>query len=138
MSFEGQVAIVTGAASGIGRATASLLAKAGARVVVADVNEERGNTVAQDIRSTGGEAVFHRVDLTSLPEIQALAAPVTMATCPSNDMMFLPKGRVAPAGRLPGGSAEGYSTWRLPPMVVFSTRPPSIMCRKGLPFSAAC
>ena len=74
MSFEGQVAIVTGAASGIGRATATLLGKAGAQVVVADVNEERGNTVAQDIRSNGGEAMFHRVDLTSLSEIQALAA----------------------------------------------------------------
>jgi 3(or 17)beta-hydroxysteroid dehydrogenase len=62
---EGKVAIVTGAASGIGRATASLLAKEGAKVVVADINEADGKKVAEEIKSEGGEAVFIKHDVAS-------------------------------------------------------------------------
>lgn len=62
---KGRVAIITGAASGIGRATASLLAKEGAKVVVADVNEVEGEEAAEEIRREGGEAVFVKHDVTS-------------------------------------------------------------------------
>ena len=58
---EGKVAIVTGAASGMGRADAILLASEGARVVVADLNEADGRAVAADI---GEDAVFARLDVT--------------------------------------------------------------------------
>lgn len=60
--FEGKVALVTGAAAGIGRATALQLAREGARVVVADVDVERGNAVVAEIEVQGGEAMFVATD----------------------------------------------------------------------------
>jgi NAD(P)-dependent dehydrogenase (short-subunit alcohol dehydrogenase family) len=65
---KGKVAIVTGGASGIGKATASLLAREGARVVVADVNEAGGKKVAEEIKREGGEALFVKHDVTSEQE----------------------------------------------------------------------
>jgi NAD(P)-dependent dehydrogenase (short-subunit alcohol dehydrogenase family) len=62
---KGKVAIITGGASGIGKATASLLAKEGAKVVIADVNEVNGKKVAEDIGREGGEALFVKLDVTS-------------------------------------------------------------------------
>ena len=62
---DGKRAIVTGAASGIGRATAELLAAEGAAVILADVDETRGEAVAAGIRATGGRARFVRCDVTS-------------------------------------------------------------------------
>ena len=62
---KGKVAIITGGASGIGKATASLLAKEGARVVVADVNEVNGKKVAEEIGREGGKAIFVKHDVTS-------------------------------------------------------------------------
>ncbi len=58
---SGKVAIITGAASGMGKADAKLLAQEGAQVVVADLNEEDGQAVAADI---GENAVFMRLDVT--------------------------------------------------------------------------
>ncbi len=63
--LAGRRAIVTGAASGIGRATAELLAAEGASVVLADVNGEAGEAVAGGIRAAGGTAVFVRCDVTA-------------------------------------------------------------------------
>ena len=62
---KGKVAIITGAASGMGRATALLLAKEGAKIVVADINEVNGKKVAEEIRREGGEAIFVKHDVTS-------------------------------------------------------------------------
>jgi len=64
MRFDGKVAVVTGAASGIGRATAEAFALAGARVVLGDINEEGGETVAGSLQVRGADAEFIRVDLT--------------------------------------------------------------------------
>jgi len=71
---EGKVAIVTGAASGIGRTTAETLAREGARVVVADIDAEAGRSVASSIRSHGGEAIAVRVDVGEEAEIAAMVA----------------------------------------------------------------
>ena len=59
----GKAAIVTGAASGIGRATAQVLAREGASVCIADVDEAGGRQVAGEIESAGGRAIFVRTDV---------------------------------------------------------------------------
>lgn len=63
--FAGQVAVVTGAASGIGAATARRLAAEGAAVVLADIAEEAGLAVAAGIREQGGRAAFTTADVSS-------------------------------------------------------------------------
>ncbi len=68
--LSGKRAIITGAASGIGRATAFLFAREGARVAVVDLNEEEGKKVAQKINDEGGQAIFVRCDVTNLSDCQ--------------------------------------------------------------------
>lgn len=58
IDLSGKVAAVTGAAGGIGAEIARTLAKAGARVVLGDVQAERGEQVARQIREAGGQALF--------------------------------------------------------------------------------
>jgi NAD(P)-dependent dehydrogenase (short-subunit alcohol dehydrogenase family) len=62
---KGKVAIITGGASGMGREEASLLAKEGAKVVIADINEVDGKKVAEEIGREGGKAIFVKHDVTS-------------------------------------------------------------------------
>ncbi|HZG73519.1 MAG TPA: SDR family NAD(P)-dependent oxidoreductase, partial [Chondromyces sp.] len=70
--LEGKVAIVTGAAMGMGEATAKLFAEAKAKVVIADFNEEKGRAVTEEINSSGGEAAFVKVDISKSEEVQAM------------------------------------------------------------------
>ncbi|HEX6223277.1 MAG TPA: glucose 1-dehydrogenase [Chryseolinea sp.] len=65
-TLKNKVAIITGAASGIGEATAKLFASEGAKVVVSDITEDKGVKVVEDIRKSGGEAIFIKSD-TSKP-----------------------------------------------------------------------
>jgi NAD(P)-dependent dehydrogenase (short-subunit alcohol dehydrogenase family) len=74
MRFEDRVAVVTGAAQGIGEAYARALAVEGAAVVVADLNEEAGEKVAAAINETGGRAVFVRTDVSSAESAEAMAS----------------------------------------------------------------
>ncbi len=63
--LQGKVAVVTGSAEGIGEATVRLFAREGAKVVVADINEDKGRRVAQEIQKGGEAALFVRLDVTS-------------------------------------------------------------------------
>lgn len=74
MRLKDKVAIVTGAASGMGAATAKLFASEGAKVVVADLLEKEGSDVVAQIGAAGGEARFQKLDVTSEADWDALVA----------------------------------------------------------------
>jgi 2-hydroxycyclohexanecarboxyl-CoA dehydrogenase len=76
MSLQDKIAVVTGAASGIGRATARALAEQGAQVIVADIDTERGEASAAALRERGCRAEYLAVDLTDPQSIDAFAATV--------------------------------------------------------------
>ena len=73
MRIDGKAAVITGAASGIGRAVAEVLAAAGAHVVLGDLNEEGGAAAAAEIRGRGQKADFFRLDVTDLASIADFA-----------------------------------------------------------------
>ena len=70
--LEGKVAIITGAASGIGRATAVLFAREGATVVIADVEEKGLGETLSLVKGEGGEGIMRTVDVSSEEEVRAL------------------------------------------------------------------
>lgn len=76
MDFHGKVAVVTGASSGIGRATAELLAARGAHVVLAARSQGKLESVQKGIRQQGGSATVVPCDLTDLGQIEGLASRV--------------------------------------------------------------
>lgn len=70
--MKNKTVIITGAASGIGKATAQLFAKEGANVVVSDINEADGNQVVKEISVKGGKAAFFKTDVSQPEEMKAL------------------------------------------------------------------
>jgi len=72
MRLEKRVAIITGAGSGMGRASAILFAKEGAKVVIAEYNEVRGQETMDIILADGGEAAFIKTDVTKLEDLKAM------------------------------------------------------------------
>jgi NAD(P)-dependent dehydrogenase (short-subunit alcohol dehydrogenase family) len=71
-----KVAIVTGGASGIGKATCLLLAKEGARVAVTDITDDAGKEVADDIKNTGGDAKYWHMNVTDEKEVDKVFAEI--------------------------------------------------------------
>ena len=72
--LQDKVAIVTGAAMGMGEATARLFAASGAQVVVADFNEDKGRAVADEIAATGAQALFIKVDISHAEQVEEMVA----------------------------------------------------------------
>src|SRR5438477_8019639 len=73
MELEGQVAIVTGAGRGIGRATALELARMGAAIVVAELDKDNAERTAGEVRATGCSALVVPTDVTSRTSLAAMA-----------------------------------------------------------------
>lgn len=74
--LEGKRIIVTGAGSGIGRAITMRLASEGARVVLAEVNEDAAKSVAEEIGEAGGDTLVHKTDVTSAESVKTLVGRV--------------------------------------------------------------
>ncbi|MCC7365557.1 MAG: SDR family NAD(P)-dependent oxidoreductase [Dehalococcoidia bacterium] len=74
MEIRDTAAVISGAGSGIGRATALALASRGARIIVADINEAGGNETVDMIGAAGGIAVFRKVDVTHTEDLAAMLA----------------------------------------------------------------
>lgn len=73
LKFDGKTAVITGAASGMGKATAIAFANAGANVLLADIASAAGNETTEVISSAGGSALFRATDVSSEAEVAALA-----------------------------------------------------------------
>jgi len=106
MKLEGKVALITGAATGIGQATAFLFAREGARVVIADINEKDANATVQSIRQDGGEAFFAYTDLMNSSEIEKMVK-TTVATYGELHIFYHNAG-VAGPGRLELTTEQAY------------------------------
>jgi len=76
MDFSGKVVIVTGAGGGIGEGYAKRFAKEGMKVCVAEINEEQGQRVAEEINADGGTAMFSKVDVSDLSSCETCANAV--------------------------------------------------------------
>ncbi|MFX3633200.1 MAG: SDR family NAD(P)-dependent oxidoreductase [Candidatus Pristimantibacillus sp.] len=73
-NVKGKVAIVTGAADGLGRAIAQTFVENGMKVVIADINEEKGSALAEELTHNGGTVVFVKTDVSSEADMENLVA----------------------------------------------------------------
>ena len=75
--LEGKVALITGAAGGMGKVAAVLFASEGARVMVADVTDDAGHATVEEIRTAGGHAAYVHADVSNAAEAEAMIAAAT-------------------------------------------------------------
>ena len=76
LKLKGRVALITGAAQGIGKSIALLLAQNGANIVVSDINLERAEETAREIESNGSKAMAVKVDVANLKEVEQMVEAV--------------------------------------------------------------
>lgn len=87
MRLTNKIAVITGAGSGIGRASAYLFAREGAKVVAADISDASGEETEATIKSSGGEAIFVHTDVAAASDVENLVK-VTINTFRRIDILF--------------------------------------------------
>lgn len=107
-TFTDKVALVTGATSGIGRATAIAFAQEGAKVVIAGRREEEGAQAVREIERAGGEALFVRTDVSREADVEALVAK-TIERFGRLDFAFNNAGVFLDAGPITGSTDDVYN-----------------------------
>ena len=105
--LSGKVAVITGAASGMGRATAARFAGEGASVVIADLNAEGGEAAVRECRENGGHAVFQKADVSAESEIKA-AVDRAVSEFGRLDVIFNNAGLAGALGRIEDISAQDW------------------------------
>lgn len=107
MKLQNKVAVITGGASGIGAATARLFVQEGAKVVLVDLNEEKGKAFEAELKAQNAEALFVKANITSEEEVQNIFKE-TIAAFGKVDVVFNNAGigRVTPTEELE------YAEWR--------------------------
>lgn len=105
--LEARVALVTGAASGIGAATAELFAENGANVVVSDIDDEGGRETVERIRSAGGDAMFCHCDVSDPEQVQKLIN-AAVGTYGHIDAAFNNAGVEGEVATIPNCSIENF------------------------------
>lgn len=107
ITFEGQVALVTGAGSGMGLATAKAFAESGAAVVLADYNEEAVRAAAQELVSNGHQAIAVRCDVADEAQVKEMVDQ-TMSTFGRLDAAYNNAGINSPVAETADASSEEY------------------------------
>src|SRR3984957_12681273 len=105
--IQGKVAVITGAASGMGRATALRFAKEGASVGLTDLNAQGGETAVAECAAAGGRAVFQRTDVTSEADIKSAVARA-VKEFGRLDIMFNNAGVAGGGGAVEKSEAGGF------------------------------
>jgi|SRR6185437_4311406 NAD(P)-dependent dehydrogenase (short-subunit alcohol dehydrogenase family) len=106
--LDGKVAIITGAASGIGRATSLIFAREGAKLVLADVQEEGGNQTVKLVKDAGASAIFVKVDVSKWADVSAMVA-AAVATYGRLDCAFNNAGIDGKGGRVHECTEENWA-----------------------------
>ena len=106
--LSAKTAIVTGAASGIGEAAALLYAAHGAKIVVSDINEKKGNVVVDKIKSNSGEAIFVKTDVSDAEQCKVLVDKAVQAFG-SVDICFNNAGISGESNTVADMSIEGWN-----------------------------
>jgi len=129
-ALEGKRALITGGASGIGRAAALLFAREGAAVAVADLNEAGGQAVVDQIRGEGGRALFIRCDATQAGDCRQ-AVEQTVAELGGLDVLFNNAGIIRRATVVDADEADWDRVMAVNVKSVF------LMCKAAVPVMAA-
>jgi len=95
--LDGKVAIITGSGSGFGKATALLFAKEGAKIVIADIVEDKGKATVKDIEKEGGKAIFVKADVTKAADAEKMVK-ATLDEFGKLDILFNNAGILGPMG----------------------------------------
>ncbi|MFS0749940.1 MULTISPECIES: SDR family NAD(P)-dependent oxidoreductase [Oceanobacillus] len=107
MKLQDKVAVITGGVSGIGAATAKLFASEGAKLVLVDMNEEKGASIEAELKSQGSEAIFIKADVTSEEEVKSIFT-TALDTYGKVDILFNNAG----IGAVKPTEELSYAEWR--------------------------